>query len=218
MDAPPLPDGTDRAYSLLKAAISAVPVVGGPAAELLSLVLQPPLEQRRAQWLDDLAHRLSDLQTEGISLDRLKSDERFITAVLRATQAALRTHQTAKLEALRNAVVNIGRLARPDDVLQELFLQYIDELSAAHLQLLKAADIFPYAEDRHTSIDSIARSQMPEIVDDWRLLRVLWNDLQARGLVDEHLHPVKGGRDQRRPGVTVMGKAMLALVSSSSEA
>jgi len=43
----PAKSAADVAQVVVNAAVSAVPVVGGPAAELLGLVFGPPLEKRR---------------------------------------------------------------------------------------------------------------------------------------------------------------------------
>jgi hypothetical protein len=42
----------DIAQGLVKAVVSAAPVVGGPAAELIGIVFGPPLEKRRDEWMD----------------------------------------------------------------------------------------------------------------------------------------------------------------------
>ena len=41
----------DTAHAIAKAGISAIPVIGGPAAELFQYVVQPPLEKRREKWM-----------------------------------------------------------------------------------------------------------------------------------------------------------------------
>jgi hypothetical protein len=42
----------DVAVGVVKAAISAAPVIAGAAAELFSLVIAPPLEKRKMQWME----------------------------------------------------------------------------------------------------------------------------------------------------------------------
>ena len=41
----------DAAHALVKAGLSAIPMVGGPAVELFQYVVQPPLERRREAWM-----------------------------------------------------------------------------------------------------------------------------------------------------------------------
>lgn len=52
---PPKKSAGDIAHTSAKAALSALPYVGGPAVELFQLVLQPPLEKRRAEWMERIA-------------------------------------------------------------------------------------------------------------------------------------------------------------------
>ena len=52
----------ERNLGLAKAALSAVPVVGGPASELLDLVIRPRIEERRTEWLNSIAEGLAKLE------------------------------------------------------------------------------------------------------------------------------------------------------------
>jgi len=105
---PPEPSGKDYAYVIVKGAISSlpVPIVGGNAAEILSLILATPLSQRQDELVSSIAQGLVELQekVEGFKLEDLSENNIFITTVMQATQASLRNHQQEKLEALRNAV------------------------------------------------------------------------------------------------------------------
>jgi hypothetical protein len=42
----------DIALTITKAGISGIPVVGGSAAELFSLIIVPPLSKRRDEWIE----------------------------------------------------------------------------------------------------------------------------------------------------------------------
>ena len=46
------------------------------------------------------------------------NDDEFVSAIQHATQIAVRTHQAEKLEALRNAVLNVAAGTAPGDDLQ----------------------------------------------------------------------------------------------------
>lgn len=56
---------------------------------------------------------------------------------MHATQIALRSHQTEKLNALRNAIVNVAKGSAPDEVLQNVFLNFVDSFTEMHLKILK---------------------------------------------------------------------------------
>jgi len=49
------PELADHAHMLIKAAISAIPVYGGPAAEIFSAIITPPLSKRRDKWIVEIA-------------------------------------------------------------------------------------------------------------------------------------------------------------------
>ena len=53
---PPEKDEEDIAYTLVKACLSAIPVVGGPVTELSSLIKQSPIER---EWRsgENLLHK-----------------------------------------------------------------------------------------------------------------------------------------------------------------
>jgi hypothetical protein len=139
----PLPSEStkrDVRDAVIKGALSAIPFgVGGAAAELFGL-LSIPLAHRRETWFQDLADRLGELEgyISGFRLDTLADNEQFVSATLQATQAALRTHQQEKLEALRNAVLNSAAKREPHDDYQTVFLALVDRFSPAHLRLLKS--------------------------------------------------------------------------------
>lgn len=115
--AAPKPSKGDIGHALAKAGLSAVPVIGGSTAELFQLLVQPPLERRRAAWMERVAEGLKELEENGLKLDDLKENEEFTSAVMQASQIAIRIHQQRKLEALRNAVLNVATGQAPDDAL-----------------------------------------------------------------------------------------------------
>jgi hypothetical protein len=181
-----------------KGALSAIPFVGGAIAEFLGLALSTPLAKRREAWLQDLATRLAELegQIRDFSLDALADNEEFVSATLQATQAALRTHQKEKLEALRNAVLNTALNREPEEDFQTIFLSLIDRYSPAHLRLLKSlrnSHIIPGTDwllgwERSLNPDWV-RSHSPGFGDaSQEFIRVLISDLESAGLIQEPKH------------------------------
>lgn len=109
----PLPQPTfeDVKHAGRKGLVGMIPFVGNAGSELLAL-LSSPVAERRDDWFEDLQRRLQELEGKiaGFKFDDLAKNKQFVSATLQATQAALRTHQQEKLEALKNAVTNV-RLA-----------------------------------------------------------------------------------------------------------
>lgn len=129
----------DHAHIVVKATLSAVPVAGGPLAELFAYLIEEPVSKRRDEWIEEIASRIKELEAR---LDRpivedLKNNASFTTVLLNANQIALRNHQREKIEALANAVINSALGMTPDDTERAIMLQQIDRLTPTHLSLLK---------------------------------------------------------------------------------
>ncbi len=134
----PEPGPVARGASTVSALVSLIPELGAPISQLVSMVLVPSLERRRAAWLNDIEARLgaAEQRVEEFTVAALADDEKFVTAMLTGTQIALRNHDAEKLAALRNAVVNVALHREPDAELQSIFLTFVDILTPLHLQLL----------------------------------------------------------------------------------
>jgi|SRR5579871_2295770 len=137
---PPQPDKIERAIGLLRAAVTAVPFVGGSITELFSAFFSTPLTRRREAWFHLLALAIVELQERlpNLTPETLQTDERFTSTVLNATTSALRTHRQEKLIALRNAVTNSVLMLDVDEDLMAMFLNYVDVLTPRHLRVLFA--------------------------------------------------------------------------------
>jgi hypothetical protein len=53
----------DWIHAITKAAMSGVPVVGGPAAELFSFLVVAPASKRKDEWMRSLEERLVTLES-----------------------------------------------------------------------------------------------------------------------------------------------------------
>jgi len=135
-------DIKDATHTIVKAGLGSIPVVGAAAAEIFSIVIESPLSKRRVEWIESIAKRLKELEekVEGFKIEELSSNEMFITTVLHASQVAIRNHQEEKLEALRNAISNSALPDPPEEDIQLMFLNWIDELTPWHLRVLKFFD------------------------------------------------------------------------------
>lgn len=133
----PQPNFEDVKHAGRKSLIGMIPFVGGAGSELIGL-LSSPVAQRRDDWFEDLQRRLQNLEgkVDGFKFEDLAQNEQFVSATLQATQSALRTHQQEKLEALRNAVLNVASGIRSYADRQEQFLALVDRFTSEHLVLL----------------------------------------------------------------------------------
>jgi hypothetical protein len=112
--------------------------VGGSITEILSLVLAPAVSRRRDAWLKELADALDELErkVDGFRVENLAHHEAFVSATIQAIRAAIGTHQREKLDALRNAVLNVALSKTGDEEKQIFFLNLIETISVTHLEIL----------------------------------------------------------------------------------
>lgn len=211
----PKPSKGDAAHALAKAGLSAIPVVGGPAVELFQFLIQPPIERRRNAWMTEIGERLKDLEDQGLRLEDLQNNDRFITAVVLASTAALRTHQTEKIAALRNAILHIAVGQGPEETIQHLLFSFIDELSEMHLRVLTfARKPMPSANISAGALSHVLEANIPALRGQHALYDQLWKDLYLRGLVNtEGLHVMMTGNGLGQSRTSPMGEALLDLIS-----
>ncbi|WP_461519790.1 hypothetical protein [Porticoccus sp.] len=205
----------DIAHSLTKAGLSAIPILGGAAVELFQNVVQPPLEKRRAEWMEKVGQKLQDLEENGLDLDGLRENEQFISAAMYASQLALRTHNREKLEALRNAVANVAIGQAPEEALQHIFFNLVDTLTELHVQLLR---VFQSPEPPPGlslgGLSNVLEHNMPELRGKEFLYQQLWRDLYSRGLINtEGLNTTMSGSGLAEKRTTGLGDAFVRFIA-----
>lgn len=227
----PKSNAGDVAHTLARAGLSAVPIVGGPASELFSLVVVPSLEKRRDKWIESIAEALKTLETEveGFRIGNLCDNEIFISTMMQASQAAIRNHQKQKLEALRNAVLNAALPNAPEEDLQLMFLNFVDSLTSWHLRVLKLFNDFeakyPRNPSRGVRIEFVAKSKektvitaqkaFPDLANQQNFYDQVLKDLRIRGLLEVRM--ADGARFLQKivySQPTNLGKRLLAFISS----
>jgi len=179
---PPKATTGDTAYLLVKAALSPIP----GATELFERFITPPLQKRTQKWMEEVAEALRNIEKEhGVMLDTLQNDERFITIMVQATNVAIRNHKREKLSALKNVIMNSALGSDIAEDFELIFVRFVDELTPAHLYLLK---FFVDNEDSLKPLKSypeIYQLFVPEATkaisqDEFKMLI---GDLGTRGLI-----------------------------------
>ncbi len=224
----PQPTRWDHAHLMVKAALSAVPVVGGPAAELFAAILAPPLIRRRDEWLQSLADGLAELQERvtGFKAESLADNDAFVSGALQASRAALQIHQSEKLEALRNALLNVAIGQAPDEDQQAMFLNYIETLTGWHIRMLKffEAPIRLAAAKGARTDYSVAGALAHVLEDVYPELRgrrdfydQITRDLKTRGFLnsaDDVLHVMITGSGMAAKRTTEMADQFLNFINA----
>jgi len=216
--------GKDVAYTSVKAVLGTIPVLGSAAAELFSLIVTPPLEKRRAQWMNEVAERLKILEEKkNIDIQELIDNEIFIDTILQATAVAIKTSEQEKLEALKNAVINSVFVEDIDKTKTLMFLRLIDSFTALHLTILKffdnPRDWFQKANITPPSLAagsllSILKTAFPSIVNEPDLLSLVWKDLgDARLCNSTNLSTMMTGDSLLEGQTSGFGKEFLQYIS-----
>jgi len=154
-----------------------VPVVGGSAAELFALIVAPPLEKRRDEWLRDLADVVKKVEQRqpGLTPEELSRNDAFISTTLQASQIALRTHHAEKRECLKNALFHIATDKSSDEETQAFFLALVDVFTVAHIELLRLfRNRATFPQERFRALDANRNLTDPIVLD-----------LNARGLLND---------------------------------
>ncbi len=195
---PPPPTGEDVGTLVSRVARGSarmVPVVGGLLAEATD-VLVSPLRRRQAEWLEALWRAVRELQERSVlpADETLAANEAFVSAAVHATRIAATTHQREKMEALRNAVLNVAAGTAPDDDQQAMFLDAVEALTASHVALLsRLRERYEYGRllqrqfrPSQAGVWDTGGALRPGPISDSQLAQII-RDLRNRGFVEMHL-------------------------------
>ena len=222
---PPEASLRDHAHTLARAGVGSIPLAGAAATELFKKLIAPPLEKRRQEWMESVAEGLRQLEEQQrLSLDGLAENDTFIDAVMSASQAAIRTSQGEKREALKNGVLNSSLPDPPDESSQQIFIGLVDSLTVWHLRILRffsnPATIFreqgkpPPQYSIAGSLSQLLTAAFPELANERELYDQIGKDLYGRALLGtEGFHTMMSGQGVYEKPTTTMGDQFLRFVS-----
>lgn len=226
---PPEATAGDHAHTLVRAGIASIPVVGSAATELFQKLITPPLEKRRQQWMESVAEGLRQLESQQfLSIEQLADNDVFIDVVMVASQAAIRTSQETKREALKNAVLNAALPNPPDESRQQIFIGLVDSLTVWHLKILRffSEPLQAFAELGKAppefaigvSLSKVLTAAYPDLINERELYELIGKELYGKGLLrTEGLHGMMSGMDVYDQRTTRLGDQFLAFISKPSE-
>jgi hypothetical protein len=210
-----------------RAAVSAIPVVGGPLQVAFENVFGSPIEKRKQEWLEELANAFEELQArvKELTPERLVENEAFVTVVMQASQVAIRNHQEVKREALRNAVMNSALPNSPNEDEQLTFLRLIDQLTPSHLRLLSVLNDPVHWMQKNGvqnpgwgagGVSTVIEHCLPDLRGQRDTYDQLVRDLQADGLIGQgqFVHVTMTGRGMLESKTTARGKRFIDFIST----
>lgn len=219
---------TDKVHSLTKDSLGAIPLAGSIASELFNMVVSPPIEKRRNEWMESVGQGLLALEVKIENLEeKLSNDNRFIDIALQASVIALRTSQKEKLEALKNVILNIANGQTIDESLQIMFLSFIEGFTIWHIRLLDlfsnpkewlskhGKNVGEYMSGSKTIVLEVA---YPELARERTLYDLVWKDLYAKGLVvNDSLHVMMTSTGIFEKATSTFGDKFLNFIKSPIE-
>lgn len=222
---PPQSSFGDHVHTLARAGVGSLPVIGAAATELFQKLLVPPLERRRQLWMESVAQGLRELEEkQKCVIDDLASNDVFIDTVMTASQAAIRTSQKEKREALKNAVLNAALPNPPDESRQQMFVGLVETLAVWHLRILRffsdPARVFQEQgkqAPQYTiagSLSQLLTTAYPDLKNERGLYDQIGKDLYNRGLLGtDGFHTVMSGSGVYEKRSTELGEQFLKFIS-----
>ncbi len=124
----------EHAKNIIVAAISGIPVIGGPLSSLLSEYLPDWKVKKILKFIADLSVEIKSLEDKIDKDYLLKEDFAYLfeTVFLRV----LREYRIDKIEALKTFLINACVRSDVSNDLKEYFLSLTDRLESVHMHLL----------------------------------------------------------------------------------
>lgn len=214
----------DIAYAAVKAGLGSIPILGSAATELFGLVVTPPLDKRRQEWMNEIAEKLKSLEENNrIDFAGLSQNEQFIDTIVQATSIAVKTSEQEKILALKNAVINTALNESPDKTKSQIFLNLVDTFTVWHIKILNffnnPRQWFTQAGQTPPnlmmgSMFSVLRTAFPSLAGQDELVDVIWNDLHDTGFHQSSgLKTMMSGDGTLAGRTTQLGKEFIHFIS-----
>jgi len=218
LDPPQSSDG-DALHAVGRVVAGLVPA----GAELFSMVIQPPIERRRDEWMREVSERIRRLEEKhGVDVDSLRDNDAFVDAVLHASTIAMRNSHSEKRQALLNAIMNTALPQSPDESERHMFMNLVDEFTVWHLRLLSLFKSPIDWLERHKkkypdamgSLSNIVEAAYPELIGRRDFYDQIWREVNTRGLTKtESLHGMMTAQGIAANRVSTRGEVFLRFIS-----
>ena len=216
---------SEKAHRVTRAAIAAIPVLGGTLVETFNALIEPPMAKRKTEWMVEVTQAINELYEKGIVTEKdLQENEKFFTILVHASSTAIRNHEKEKLNALRNAVLNSVLPDAPSDTMQQLFLNLIDFCTSWHIALLKLfqdPEQWARNNDHHFpswsmgGISQVIENAYPQLQKQQALYTLVWKELYRNGLFNtDSLNTTMTGSGMLAKRTTPIGDAFVKFISS----
>lgn len=221
---PPQATRDDLQHAAMRGAISAIPWVGGAAAEIVSHFFGPPLTRRTEQWQAAVAQALRELRDRGVDMESLRNSDEFVDVVTQASRIALQTSSEEKKQALLNAIRNAATAASTDVAEQQWCLYLLDALTEWHVRILHLMrDPRKWIAEHGAvvpvggigAISTLMENCFPGLRGRRDFYTQIWRDLFSRGLINtESMHTTMTGDGMVASRTTAIANIFVKFISS----
>lgn len=169
----------------VKTALSAIPVGGTLITCIWDSIKTNTTQKRLDNWKEAVEKRLSNLE---ITVEMIGKDELFSSAMMRATEIAIKTAENEKREYLANAVYHTIKVPIDEGMLM-IYLDFLERYSVWHLQILhffQNPAVHVKKEDFQCMMGSameVLSPVFPDLCKNPDLIVKIVNDLQMDGLM-----------------------------------
>lgn len=196
---PPEENPQERALEILMlfAKGATIPTVVGPfVVEIIQQLLKKPMQKRTVDWMQEVTDAINQIasQQENFTPSKLAENEDFVSILLRASDLAVKTHQSEKRTFFKNAIISSGMPKPPSLDKQMFFLRTIDELSLNQILVLSFYDDprgwLTKRNINRPEYHSAPRSAIlvhayPGLANDAYLNELIFSELQRRNLLGD---------------------------------
>ena len=207
----------------IKAAVGALPVLGGPLNEFIAFAIGDPAQERRDDFMQAVYDRILDLEKEFDQLERanLRSNEQFQATFIQASRLAVSTASDEKRKILQNAILN-SALGSIDENVRQIFMTFVERFTPLHAAILQvfnnpAANEAAKTRAAHLSMGGlglIIQAAIPDLQGQDALANRLVSDLESSALLNgASLNVTMTGQGLMASRTTELGRAFLQFIS-----
>ncbi len=201
-----------------KTALSVIPVGGTLITCVWDSIKANCAQKRLEDWKTQLESRLTKVEN---SLYEVGSNERFTTAMMKATDSAIKTMEHEKREYLADAVLNSITCEIGESIMM-MYFDYIDKYTLWHIKIL---DFFsdPSKFKEVSGNNYLMGSPMqplisvyPELRENEKIVDKIIKELYIDGLMNtENIHGMMTGAGMVASRVTELGSDFIKFITSN---
>ncbi len=176
----------DTITEWVDAGIAGIPVIGGSAAKIFGIMITPRIEEKKEQFLRDVASYIAMLsrEYEELKIENLRNNDTFIKLIIEITQKAYLTSDNDKRKLLRNAIVQ-GTLSKDlSEIKINEYSNSLDWINYFHLKILRYFNKQRYTISKRRGY-FVGKRKNDEIIEDQTPIEFEFGEMISNDLFSE---------------------------------